>query len=260
MTSGLMPAPQPFRLRVGPGDYQMVDLGAEARVAPGVQHATVVRSTNGVPVVAERVAVDQGTVPERTRRTPRGETPDRRTETAASTGSRLAAPVWRFPTLGDPDDDESTVTLTVYNPDPLAAVEVEVELSTAAPPEPEAEDDDTEEVDAAGGDAEDAGAEREEGAGGGDPAGTDEGPTDGGLDGPVTVPPGALVALELDAATAAGGQAASVVASGPVVVDRVVRLGDGRRLSLGLGIPAAEGALPLDGLAAAGPLGGVVAD
>jgi hypothetical protein len=266
MSTGLMPAPQPFRLRVGPGDYQVVDYGAEARVAPGVQHATVVRSTNGVPVVAERVAVDQGTVPERTRRTPRGETPDRRTETAASTGSRLAAPVWRFPTLADPDDDESTVTLTVYNPDPLASVEVEVEL-TAAPPEPEAADDDAERTDADsgdtggadGGDADDAGAESEA-AGSNDPAGTDEAPTAAGLDGPVTVPPGALVAIELDAATAAGGRAASVVASGPVVVDRVVRLGDGRRRSSALGIPAAEGAIPLDELAAAGPLGGVISE
>jgi hypothetical protein len=258
MATGLMPAPQPFRVRVGPGDYQVVDYGAEARVAPGVQHATVVRSTNGVPVVAERVAVDQGTVPDGTQRTPRGETPERRTETAASTGSRLAAPVWRFPTLADPDDDESTVTLTVYNPDPLAAVEVEVEL-TAAPPEPEAADDDAEGTDADSGD-DDAGDAESEDAGGDDRADTDEAPTGAGLDGPVRVPPGALVAIELDAATAAGGRAASVVATGPVVVDRVVRLGDGRRRALGLGIPAAEGALSLDGLAAAGPLGGVFAE
>jgi hypothetical protein len=175
--------------------------------------------------------------------------------------------VWRFPTLADPDDDESTVTLTVYNPDPLAAVEVEVEL-TAAPPEPEAAGDDAEGTDADGGDddagdadagsgdADAAGAESED-AGGSDPVHTDEAPTGAGLDGPVRVPPGALVAIELDAATAAGGRAASVVATGPVVVDRVVRLGDGRRRALGLGIPAAEGALSLDGLAAAGPLGGV---
>jgi hypothetical protein len=273
MSTGLLPAPQPFRLRVGPGDYQVVDYGAEARVAPGVQHATVVRSTNGVPVVAERVAVDQGSVPERTSQTPRGETPERRTETAASTGSRLAAPVWRFPSLAAPDDGESTVTFTVYNPDPLAAVEVEVEL-VAAPRDPDAGSDDAEGGEADGADEAsrgDAGSDdpatggsasddaESEAAGGRDPASTEAAST-GGLDGPVSVPPGALVAIVLDAEAAAGGRAASVVATGPVVVDRVVRLGDGRRRALGFGIPAAEGAVPLDGLAAAGPLGGVFSE
>ena len=315
MTSEPLPAPQPFRLRVGPGDYQVVDYGAEARVVPGVQHATVVRSTNGVPVVAERVAIDQGAVPERTGRSSRRETPDRRTETAASMGSRLAASTWRFPSLADPDDDESTVTLTVYNPDPLAAVDVEVEL-VSDPPDPDQDDadadgddadgddadgDDVDGADADGGDAdggeardgndgtrrdaggsedtgseeagseeagsEDTGSEEagREGPGredtgesrGGDPAGVGSSPSGDGLDGPVRVPPGAMVSIELDAATAAEGSAASVVATGPVVVDRVVRLGDGRRQALGFGIPAAEGAVPLDRLADAGPLGGV---
>src|SRR4029453_18886619 len=49
------PAPQPFRLSVRGGTFAAVDYGAEDRVVPGVEHATLVRSTNGVPVVAERV-------------------------------------------------------------------------------------------------------------------------------------------------------------------------------------------------------------
>src|SRR5690606_10437584 len=52
------PAPQPFGLSVGPGDHEVVDYGAHERVVAGVAHATMVRSTNGVPVVAERVTAD----------------------------------------------------------------------------------------------------------------------------------------------------------------------------------------------------------
>jgi hypothetical protein len=77
---------------------------------------------------------------------------------------------------------------------------------------------------------------------------------------PVDVPPGAAVVIELDARQAAGAQAAIVEADGPVVVDRVVRRGDDRRVTLGLGIPAASGAVPLDQLADDGPIGGVFAD
>ncbi len=221
------PPPQPFRLSVGPGGYEVVDYGDQDRIADGVPHATVVRSTNGEPVVAEQVTVDQGPVPT-TRRSRREEPPARPTEVTATTGARLAAPVWRFPSLADPDDDESTVTFVVYNPDPTAAAEVRLDLVRTAA--------------AAAADDEQAGSDDAV-----DPTA------------PVEVLPGARVAIELDADQAAGAQAAVVTADGPVVVDRVVRLGDGRRRAHGAGVPAAGGAVTLDRLAAAGPLGGLSA-
>jgi hypothetical protein len=53
--------------------------------------------------------------------------------------------------------------------------------------------------------------------------------------------------------------AAAVDADGPVVVDRVVRWPDGRRLSLAAGIPGARDAVTLDALADGGVLAGTVA-
>jgi hypothetical protein len=209
------PAPQPFRLRLGAGDYEVVDYGDQDRIAPGVHHTTVVRSTNGEPVVAERVTVDQGPLPARTEGTASGDTPTRPSEITATTGARLAAPEWRFPSLADPDVEDSTVIFTVFNPDPAEAVEVSVTLLMA-----ERSDD----------------AHRDQ----------------------VVVPPGTAMALELDAVQAAEARAATVVADGPVVVERVVRLADGRRRTLRPGIPAADGALPLDDLAADGLVGGIL--
>jgi hypothetical protein len=64
------------------------------------------------------------------------------------------------------------------------------------------------------------------------------------------------VAIEVDADRLAGATTAVVEADGPVVVDRVVRLGDGRRRALGPGVPAAAGASLLDRLAGDGRLAG----
>ena len=45
---------EPFDLSVGPEQVTTVVAGQEARIPAGVAHAAVLRSTNGVPVVAER--------------------------------------------------------------------------------------------------------------------------------------------------------------------------------------------------------------
>jgi Family of unknown function (DUF5719) len=45
---------EPFSLSVGPYQVNAVVSSAEVRIPPGVAHAAVLRSTNGVPVVAER--------------------------------------------------------------------------------------------------------------------------------------------------------------------------------------------------------------
>ncbi|HEX5946199.1 MAG TPA: DUF5719 family protein [Acidimicrobiales bacterium] len=263
------PAPQPFGLSVGPGRFEVLDLGDEERVPEGVPHTTVVRSTNGVGVVAERVTADHGPVPEQSSQ--RSEAQPRTSEISATTGSRLAAPVWRFLGMGDPEDEGSTVSFVVYNPDPAASVSVRVDLlpdgaATAGDAEEDAEDDaaedtttttttgsdDPEDTDrsTADGASDDDSGEDDDSAGDSDEA---AGPD--GLTAPVRVGPGEQAVIELDADQAAVATAAILEADGPVVVDRVVRLEDGRRRSLGGGIPAAAGALALDRPAADGWFG-----
>lgn len=95
------PLPQPFGLSVGPGDYEVIDYGAEDRIAAGVPHATVVRVTAGGGVVAERVTTDGAA------------------EVTAAPGSRFADRTWTFPTTVGGD---AAATLVVFNPDPARAV------------------------------------------------------------------------------------------------------------------------------------------
>jgi hypothetical protein len=63
---------------------------------------------------------------------------------------------------------------------------------------------------------------------------------------PVDVAPGTRVAIPLDDAVAAAAGDAVVLADGPVVVERVVRAADGRRVSAQAAIPMASGAVTLD--------------
>jgi Family of unknown function (DUF5719) len=95
------PLPQPFGLSVGPGDYEVVDYGAEDRIVAGVPHATVVRVTAGAGVVAERVTTDGDA------------------EVTAAPGARFADRTWTFPTTVGGD---AAATLVVFNPDPTRAV------------------------------------------------------------------------------------------------------------------------------------------
>jgi hypothetical protein len=194
------PAPQPFALSIGPGRYEIVDYGGQLRIEPGVPHATVVRSTNGQPVVAERVLLDEGPVPARAASgTPRPG------ELSAALGARLAARGWRLPSVGDIGGRGRTVDLVVFNPDADAARSVAV---TLAPVDPDADP----------------------------PAFPD----------PVDVAPGTRVAIPLDDAVTAAAGDAVVLADGPVVVERVVRAADGRRVSAQAAIPMASGAVTLD--------------
>jgi hypothetical protein len=198
------PAPQPFGLSIGPGRYEVVDYGGQLRIAPGVPHATVVRSTNGQPVVVERVLLDEGPVPARSRSgTPRPG------ELSAAFGARLAARAWRLPSLGDVGGEGRTVDLVVFNPDGDAPRRVEMTLGTADP-DPDSDAD--------------------------PPASPD----------PVDVAPGARVAIPLDSDTTDAAGDAVMLADGPVVVERVVRAADGRRVSAQAAIPLASGAVTLD--------------
>jgi hypothetical protein len=112
------PAPQPFRLNVPAGAYEVIDYGDQARIAAGEPHTTVVHVTNGTRVVAQRVTADAGPRPSR-RRPPTG-------EVTAAPGARLAAPTWTFPSVAAGEDE--TAAFVVFNPDPTEAVRVRLDV------------------------------------------------------------------------------------------------------------------------------------
>jgi hypothetical protein len=112
------PAPQPFRLSIRAGTFTVVDYGAEERVAAGVEHATVVRATNGVPVVAERALSHVGEP---------GEGGDEgagrgASDVADGPGAVVAATRWAFPS--PVHAPEAGVRFVVFNPDPERSVPV----------------------------------------------------------------------------------------------------------------------------------------
>jgi hypothetical protein len=92
--------PEPFELTIPPQRYAIVDLEEEDRIPAGIGHAIVVRSVNGVTVVAERaVSAGEGAS---------------RHGVATALGSPLAAPTWYFPGGGtSPERDEFLTLLNV---------------------------------------------------------------------------------------------------------------------------------------------------
>lgn len=93
-------AAEPFELRVPPHDRAGLDLKGESRIPKGVGHSTVVRSLNGVPVVAVRSV--------------EATSPSRRTGRADTLGARRAATQWAFAAGGaSPDADEYLVVQNV---------------------------------------------------------------------------------------------------------------------------------------------------
>lgn len=110
-------AAQPFGVVVRPGQFEAVDYGGEARVEPSTPHATVVRSRNGVPVVAERVLTVGGS------RGGRG--PAVSGEVAAGPGTPVAQRAWlltALPLRGPEGPDQAR--LAVVNPDPTRPARV----------------------------------------------------------------------------------------------------------------------------------------
>lgn len=217
-----VPPPPAFGLSVAAGGYQVVDVGGEDRLPAGAAHATVVRSTNGQPVVVERVTADHPPDPAD------GSGDSGGSGTTATSGSPLVAGRWAFATVADPTAGART-EFVVFNPDPQEAVEVRVVLRRQTSSGDDDEDDEDDDTHVAA-----------------------EDPLD-----PVSVPPGGRAVIEVDAERAAAARAALVDAGGPVVVERVVRLTDGRRRSMRPGLPLASTAVVLDDLAADGRLGGI---
>ena len=101
--------PESVDLSLPPGTHQVVDLNADGRVPAGVAHSGIVRSANGVPIVAERVLSASG---------------ETRRGIGVTTGSPVEAEQWSFAAGAvSPTQDEF---LVLVNLDPQILAEVDV--------------------------------------------------------------------------------------------------------------------------------------
>lgn len=107
-------AVEPFQLSIPPRRYAQVALHAEDRVPQGLGHSVVVRSQNGVPVVAERWIRSAGPAP--------------REGLATTMGSPIVSSRW-LTAAGGTGEAESEF-LVVVNPSPDAIVRFSVSTPT----------------------------------------------------------------------------------------------------------------------------------
>jgi hypothetical protein len=116
--------PEPFGLVLRAGRSVVLDYAEENRITPDVAHSTVVTSTNGVPVVVERV---------------RAASDQERRALSATRGSAVAATTWTFPigrgehaaAPGEAGPDEGMAVgprYVVINPDPEQSTTVSLTL------------------------------------------------------------------------------------------------------------------------------------
>jgi hypothetical protein len=111
-TAGESSPPPPYGLTVRAGGYEVLEYGEDDRVPAGKGHVTIVRSSNGVPIVAERVLSTPGA--------PGWREPDSEAtggDISATTGAAFADRRWVLGTLGR-QDDEARDYLVAFNPDP----------------------------------------------------------------------------------------------------------------------------------------------
>lgn len=102
--------PTPFTLSIRPGRYEVVTYADDERVPDDDGHATLVRSRNGVPVVAERVQAAPADA--------------RRSDVSVSLGAAFADRSWYVPSAAR--DERGSTRFVVFNPDPRAAARVAV--------------------------------------------------------------------------------------------------------------------------------------
>jgi hypothetical protein len=116
--------PEPFGLVLRPRRSVVLDYADESRITPGVGHTTVVTSTNGVPVVVERVLASSD---------------QERRAMSAARGSAVAATTWTFPVgrgeqaapSAEAGPDEGVAVRSRYvviNPDPEQSTTVALTL------------------------------------------------------------------------------------------------------------------------------------
>lgn len=102
-------AVEPLQLSIPPGTHQRVDVAADDRIPDSVAHRSIVRSSNGVPVVAERVQYANG---------------DSRRGISVTTGSPVEATTWFF--AAGAANEATDEWLNIVNLDPQVLTEVSV--------------------------------------------------------------------------------------------------------------------------------------
>lgn len=101
--------PEPVDLSLAPGTHQVVDLRADGRIPDFVAHAGIVRSVNGVPIVAERVQYSAG---------------EGRRGISVTTGSPVEAPEWNFASGAVTDVRDQWLVLVNLDAQILAEIDV----------------------------------------------------------------------------------------------------------------------------------------
>ncbi len=101
--------PERISLSIPPGVHQLVDVGADGRVPVDVGHTGIVRSANGVPIVAERVLYAER---------------DNRRGVSVTTGSPVESERWNFAAGATTEADDEFVVLVNLDAQILAEVDV----------------------------------------------------------------------------------------------------------------------------------------
>ncbi len=101
--------PESIDLSLPPGTHQLVDIGADGRVPSGVGHTGIVRSANGVPIVAERALYAEH---------------DSRRGVTVTTGSPVESQQWTFAAGAATENDDEYLVLVNLDAEILADVDV----------------------------------------------------------------------------------------------------------------------------------------
>ncbi len=101
--------PESIDLSLPPGTHQLIDIGADGRVPKGVGHTGIVRSANGVPIVAERALYAEH---------------DSRRGVTVTTGSPAESPRWTFAAGAVTENDDEYLVLVNLDAQILADVDV----------------------------------------------------------------------------------------------------------------------------------------
>ena len=101
--------PETIDLSIPPGTHQLVDIRADGRVPSGVGHTGIVRSANGVPIVAERALYAEH---------------DSRRGVTVTTGSPVESRRWTFAAGAATGNDDEYLVLVNLDAEILADVDI----------------------------------------------------------------------------------------------------------------------------------------
>ena len=106
VTNGI---PESIDLSLPPKSHQLIDIGADGRVPAGVGHSGIVRSANGVPIIAERIVYGAAGT---------------RNGISVSSGSPVEAETWNFAAGAVTDTIDEWLVLVNLDQQILAQVDV----------------------------------------------------------------------------------------------------------------------------------------